>query len=441
MNMAQHLESPETAFLEELRDVRNLVASYPADWVPDPPRLDTMGDKWQKGCCSASEQLHQQRNARSVRRKHSPILSHRTCGRTIIPAPEMVRPKMVVNEMGGYFGGLVSCDNQFCPDCMGRFRTARRERIHAGLRGAREAGHESYFVTLTTARASDGQAQIEAHAKAWRRFTRAIKYRLAKVGAKMHYVRALDTTFQPFERDVFHNHFHFVAVVQGHVLDFAGLMGEQWKRAAQKGDLKVSMDAQDIQAVTDMTEGEVAAYGAKFWSMGKELANFQQKSGKKSWNGAMSYGWMELMGLCHAGIPEAIATYRAHLLATAGKKTMVFSNGWKDLEELAPDIEEEEEETEESKEPFSISIPFAWWGPIAPLRDDLLITAHWLFCTKPKKLVFLENLWIHDYEFECDDGEELGLEQMLIDAEAGPTPERMALLKNWLVLHYPHHLR
>ena len=436
---------------DRIRDVRGLLSTLPAE-LQKSAGLIPLGTTDENNPrerrkrsirLSDSARMETRRQAQKVRQIYSPISSQRNCGLHPIPDPEGASPPLlVVKSKGAHFSGLATCGNQFCPDCMGAARGARAARIQGGIQGARAAGMEPYFVTFTSARSRSASSQIESHSAAWRAFTKAVHYELKKSGSKMHYVRSHDVTFRPHSRDVFHNHFHSVIVLDGRYPDFSGLLARSWAKAAKRQNLRVSLEAQDIQAVTEMTEEAVAAYGAKWWGIDKELSAFAQKEGRKSSaTGEMSYGWMELMGLCHDGAEQAIRAYRAHLTATASKKTMVFSKDWKELEEMAPPAEEEElEEEEENKELWSIHVPLAWWPKVRELKGDLLVTAHWLALTKPRHLVFLENLWKSDYEYEEEEGESLGLEALYIQADAGPTPERVNSLHSWISRHYPKHL-
>ena len=262
-----------------------------------------------------------------------------------------------------------------------------------------------------------------------------IRYRMAKAGCIGTPVRAFDITFQPENRNVFHSHFHVIYTLKGEYDGFEEMLARCWKKAAASISVNVSLEAQDVRPIVD--DEEIGKYAAKFWGMGSEMAAFHQKEGKLNRN-QKSYGWMELMGLVSDGYVQATRAYRHFLEAVKGYKTILFAQGWKELEELAP--EEEEEETEEPKELLRLTIPHAWWIHVRHLRDDLVTVAHWVAVNKPRHLVFLENLWKHDYEYEADEGEELGLEALYISADAGPTDERLALFYSWLSRHYPRHL-
>ena len=438
-------------WLQQIRDVRNLLASLPLEDQTSAGliNLEISGEssreeqRSKRFALSSSERLELKRKAQKVRQKYSPFKTQRDCG--LYPIPNSTPnggtapPMLEVHKGGGYYRGLATCGNQYCPNCMGKSRGDRAKRIMAGLKGAKATEAKSYFVTFTSARSAFARRQVQKHSRTWLAVRKAMNYALGKVGASMQFVRSHDVTFRPYSRDVFHNHFHIVAVVIGEYEGFEALFISTWTKYAKKFGLKASLSAQDIQAVEDLTEEEVSRYSAKWWGMGKELTNFAMKSGKESSTGEVSYGWMELMGLCDAGDERAIDTYQSHLKATAGKRTIVFSNGWKELELLAPP-EEEEEEEEEKELLFSIVIPLDWWFKIKNIKGDLLVTAHWLAVNKPRHLVFLENLWKHDYEYELEEGEELGHEALYISADAGPTDERLALFYSWLSQHYPRHL-
>jgi len=433
--------------LNQIRDVRNLLSTLPAGQENTAVLIQqgithykTSEERRSRSIrISDSERLENFRKARSVQKRFSPRRVMRECGLNPIPIDgQMAEPELVINERGGYFSGLATCKSQYCPNCMARFKSERITRIHRGLKGAKEDGRSRYFITLTVPRSPSAKEQIQTLSKLWTIWSKMIRYRMAKAGCIGIPVRSLDTTFQPENRNVFHSHFHVIFTLKGEYEGFEEMLAQCWKRAAASLSVKVSLEAQDIRPIVD--DEEIGKYAAKFWGMGSEMAAFHQKEGKLNGN-QKSYGWMELMGLVSDGSVKATRAYRDFLEAVKGYKTILFAQGWKELEELAPE-EEEEEEKEKPKELLRLTVPHEWWTHVRHFRDDLITVAHWVGVQKPEKLGFLENLWKHDYDYELSEEEDAhGLSARLLGMEgAGPTPDRVESLMAWMSLNFPKHL-
>lgn len=332
------------------------------------------------------------RQAMAVIRVDAIGKSMRNCGCYAIPSifeEKGDSVSLAIYEKSSRFLGLAYCNSQWCPSCMNFSKPVRVNRIKQGLRAAFKMGYKPYFLTLTTPRTLDPEEQIETLMEGWKYLQDKVSYRLKKMGITLDFVRSLDVTFKLFQEDIYHAHLHIIFVinkdfvpyfdwkrrtleeVESLGLDSKELVQEKksgvyprykdgknykvwietindlfalsWHDIMANKGVNVSLEAQHIEEILE--DNGLSGYLNKFEGLGMELVNFQHKSGKEKKGKLVtmydSIGYMELVGYVAKGLDVARIVLQMFLLAVQNKRTMGFSQTWKDLELLAP-IEEEE---------------------------------------------------------------------------------------------------
>ena len=360
-------------------------------------------------------------------RRKLPALPPTALARLANPGGVGIDMQLYIRQKGAVFSGLVSCDSQWCINCVAKKKEKNVRMISKGIEGARLLGYGLYFLTLTVQRSDDIVDQRRQLAAGWNAVAEALrKYR--KKGIKCEFVWALDVTYQnrKGQLGVYHPHLHIVLAIESNpsVREVQRVVAGAWARHTTGISTERCQDVRRIYK----NEG-ISRYIAKFQGMALELTNGIRKKGRTEGN-------MSLVGLMELGMNGskeekewARKTYIEFLLAMKKKRTLQPSQGWKDLENVPPEEEKEEENI------IEVSIPEVWHEIMAEYNLDVAFVAWWNVHVVPNE--------------KCLDDFDLLLEMHTYDWEYntahwnGPEPHakwwQRKYLERWIEIYQPQH--
>jgi hypothetical protein len=335
--------------------------------------------------------------------------------------------QLYIREKGAVFSGLVSCDSQWCMNCVAKKKEKHVRMISRGIEGARLLGYGLYFMTLTVQRSDDIVDQRKQLEAGWNAVSEALrKYR--KQGIKCEFVWALDVTFQnKNERlGVYHPHLHIVLAIESNpnVREVQRVVAGAWARHTTGISTERCQDVRRIYK----NEG-ISRYIAKFQGMALELTNGTRKKGRTEGN-------MSLVGLMELGMNGSKEekewsrkTYIEFLLSMKKKRTLQPSQGWKDLEKIPAEEEKEEENI------IEVRIPEIWHELMAEYNLDVAFVAWWNVHVVPNEKCLYDFdllLEMHTYDWEYNTAHWKG-------PESHAKWWQRKYLERWIELYQPQH--
>lgn len=360
-------------------------------------------------------------------RKKLPALPPTNLAPLANPGGVGIDMQLYIRQKGAVFSGLVSCDSQWCMNCVAKKKEKNVRMIARGIEGARLLGYGLYFLTLTVQRSDNIIDQRNQLAAGWNAVAEALrKYR--KKGIKCEFVWALDVTYQNKNKQlgVYHPHLHIVLAIESNpnVREVQRVVAGAWARHTTGISTERCQDVRRIYK----NEG-ISRYIAKFQGMALELTNGVRKKGRTEGN-------MSLVGLMELGMNGsteekewARKTYIEFLLAMKKKRTLQPSQGWKDLEDEAPEEEREEEDL------IQIEIPKVWHEIMAEYNLDVAFVAWWNVHVVPNERCLYDFdllLEMHTYDWEYNTAH-----------WNGPEPRvqwwQRKYLERWIELYQPKH--
>lgn len=239
-----------------------------------------------------------------------------------------------------HHAGLRSCGSPWsCPVCAVKIAAGRVEEIAAALTAARADGWTILFLTGTFSH-HRGQALaplLDAQQAAWRHLTKSWLWR----GMDVEYVRIREHTWG--EASGWHPHYHAALLVRGPV-DRAALeaaLSVEWRRSLVKVGLSgtVAHALRLDEWSDDQADGDLAGYLVK--QLALEVAGGPMKLGREGRHAP--FGILEA---ATDGEVWAVERWREHEQATAGKRTVFWSQG---MRKYRPEAEKSDQELADSE--------------------------------------------------------------------------------------------
>lgn len=318
------------------------------------------------------EMLRTRRRMLSYQRAHAPRLAMGTCRTVPIPAAATGGCKGVnlwLSPSGFGWTGMMTCNGPWCLICSRRRIYERSARIVAGLSACTGKGGPSkaYFVTLTIPRSSDLAAQLVGIRDGWKKLQDVLDYQVRKkMKASYWTARALDVTFRPASKAIYHTHLHCIIMtdVVKPLAWIDGLVTGAWL-SANGAAMK------QCQKVEEVRHAGVGRYCAKLAGLGMELSSGLTKRGR----GSMSFSQLVQAGMAGEFVDGEFVqgdygrihvnpVYVDFLKGMKGKRSMTFSRNWR---WQAP----EEEESESRPEGLALMAPYHWREAVLKRLDDL----------------------------------------------------------------------
>jgi hypothetical protein len=308
------------------------------------------------------EQLKTRRNMLSYQRANAPRLAMATCRTVPIPYEANGGKTQLWLSPSGYgWCGLMTCDCPWCLICSRKRIYERAARITAGLGKCHTEGGPSkaYFVTLTIPRSSDIHGQLGAISRGWKKVQDVLDYSVRKKGKAQYWTcRALDVTFRPNTRAVYHTHLHCIIMtdIRKDAAWIDAEIGKAWLRS--------NPDAlRQCQHVEEVRSQGIGRYCAKLAGLGMELSAGLKKSGRGR---SMSFAQLVQAGMVRNDYARMHVdpVYVEFLQALKGRRSMTFSRNWT----WKPP---EEEEAEQRPEGLAVIVPLTWRKAVLSRLDTI----------------------------------------------------------------------
>lgn len=321
--------------------------------------LEKRAGQWQ-----IVEQLRTRRKMLSYQRANAPRLAMATCRTVPIPYEANGGKTQLWLSPSGYgWCGMMTCDCPWCLICSRKRIFERSARITAGLGQCHlnlEGGpKKAYFVTLTIPRSSDIQGQLGAISRGWKKVQDVLDYSVRKKGTAQYWTcRALDVTFRPNTRAVYHTHLHCIIMtdIRKDAAWVDAQIGKAW--------LKSNPDAlKQCQHVEEVRSQGIGRYCAKLAGLGMELSAGIKKAGRGR---SMSFAQLVQAGMLRNDYSKMHIDpiYVEFLEAMKGKRSMTFSRNWT----WQPP---EDEESEKRPEELALIVPLTWRDAVLKRLDTI----------------------------------------------------------------------
>lgn len=275
------------------------------------------------------------------------------------------------------YGGLIVCGSVWvCPVCASKITEKRRQELSTALEVTKAEGGTALLLTLTVPHYGHHKVQnvLNGLTNAYRKFTNRKGFkRAAELLGVFGRVRTLEVTYGP---NGWHPHLHVLLFIQKPItqnivkLTSAALL-DQWKSACVAAGLP-----EPNKHGLNLDDGSKAAQYVSKWGMDHEMTKGHLKTGRTN-DHLSPFALLDLhLDKSTADTPfqqdiAPLAGFLFHEYAKAfrGKRQLVWSDGLRDLLELAPEKTDEElaEEHDQQATIFT-QIPVEFWPVI--LRAD-----------------------------------------------------------------------
>lgn len=264
-------------------------------------------------------------------KKGSSLKRVRECGNLVRDWWEVKRtPEGVAHHTG-----LRSCGSPWsCPVCAVKIAAGRIKEIAQALTAARAEGWTVYFLTGTFShhRRQALEHLLDAQQRAWRLLTASQLWR----GLDVEYVRIREHTWG--SGSGWHPHYHAALLVKGEASrsQLEKALSAEWRRSLTKVGLSgtVAHALRLDEWSDDQADSDLAGYLVK--QLALEVAGGPMKVGRE--------GRFTPFGILEAAVDGevwAIRKWREHEQATAGKRTIFWSQGMRKYRPAAEKTDQE----------------------------------------------------------------------------------------------------
>ena len=287
----------------------------------------------------------------AYQRKNAPRLAMATCRTVGLPYEVSGgKSELWLSPTGFGWTGYMTCDGPWCLICSRKRIVERTNKITAGLNmiNAENGPSKAYFVTLTIPRSSNLLKQINDLKLGWKNIQNSLDYKRRKVkGGEYWTVRALDVTFKPNTRAVYHVHLHCIIMT-----NFIAGKNEM-NDIISKSWLKSNPNAlRQCQHVEEVKSQGLARYCSKMAGLGMELSNGFSKQARGK---GLSFSQLIQAGMLRNEYAKTNIDpiYVEFLQIMKGRRSLTFSRNWKWEKE-------EQEESETRPDELALVVPYTW---------------------------------------------------------------------------------
>ena len=275
---------------------------------------------------------------RRYQRKYAPLKSMKCCSTSMITNGE---GRVRMREGGrASFKGLRVCSSAYCCLCASSRSLRHSEKINGLLLAAFASGYDTNLMTLTLPRyglTTERKSIIlsKVMPQVWSRARMYCKRR----GVELYTIKSVDNTIA--EDGTWNIHTHSIVITSHRLDNLREFMWKTYKRMVDKMfGVKVHRYGYDFKRVDNIAG--VQSYLTKAGTLGLELTS----STKGVCGGNLGFHkWLTtIIEDGTAETEENIYRYRSFLYSQKNKRQIAYSHNIRKLQELQPEVDEEEEE-------------------------------------------------------------------------------------------------